>query len=89
MRARLCAYLARCFNAHLTDDEKRFADDVAAARAAASAFNDALKNLAKWENGNTIWVNYRRGYRDETEFDRPSQFRISKIEASVNQRKSV
>lgn len=85
MRARLCAYLARCFNAHLTDDEKRFANDVAEARRLSDELNEVSTRLSKYPSHVTFWVSVRSGDYTYSAGD----FRIRRVTAELTQRKQV
>lgn len=80
----LCAQLAKCFNAHLTDDEKLIRQKVEAARQALRDFNAALDAIPASVSG-TVW--YRKwGTRD---FITLEYFRLDSIEVSINNRKEL
>lgn len=85
MRSRLCAYLARCFNAHLSDDQKRFADDAAKARRLASELNTVLERLSKGDS--VPWIKYRDRSHGRGEYT--SFLRIDSIQVEFTRRTKV
>jgi cation transport regulator ChaB len=80
MRTRFLDFLARCFNAHLADNEKRFADDVREARRLAVEFNAVIKRINK--NGDvTVWYTNYPGANPDAAWVGP--FSIHRIDAKT------
>lgn len=80
MRTRFFAYLARCFNAHLSDDEERFANGVAEARLLAEAFNNKIKEI---DNLGDITVWYRNYPSASPDAAWVGPFSIQRIDAKT------
>ena len=80
----LCAQLAKCFNAHLTEDEKLIRQKVEAARQALRDFNAALDAIPNSVSGTLCFKKW--GTRD---FITMEYFRLDSLKVSINNRKEL
>jgi len=80
----ICAQLAKCFNAHLTDEDRRVKQLVNEARQKAQDFNDALSKLPRSGLGYIHLDLYGK-----VQYVSPRYFKINKIEYAVANRKEL
>lgn len=85
IKTSLCAALARCFNAHLTDKEKEIKAAADQVRKNAAALNESLARLAKL--GVRGWIHHSTGYRYN--YESVHTFRIDKIEVTIDQSRKL
>jgi len=75
----LCIKLSECFQAHLTDEEKRGKEAIDQLKKAADEFNKALKNVPSTVSCTVTTKHYSSKY-----YVSPGYFEIIKVEGSYN-----
>ena len=79
----ICAQLAKCFNAHLDEREKKIKELVEEARQKADEFNKALDNLARYaDRTDVVYSTYRRD-----EWVSAKHFKIERISCILSNAK--
>jgi len=76
----LCSLLAKCFNAHLTDEEAEFKRQAEEVRKAVKAFNEAYSRLPSNYNPVTTFQQYGYG---PPEISCSNKFRLTDFSASL------
>lgn len=83
----ICAKLAECFNAHLTEHELAVKEATEELREAIKVYEEKRKRLVALTPNDTVWI-YTNQY-NKNDFHSARYFSLGKVEVRINRSKIV